>query len=378
VGPGHTNRKEPEVVLRSDRRTAPRTAEHRAPGAAPGYTAADIGRLLARERTRQGLSLPDVGLRTGIPLDQLRAAETGVLDRPDGLATLKTVRRYADFLGLPGDRFALAILEHWPTKGGPHPLASAGALAPTAGHAPLTGPTATVPVLGPLTVPVPKTGTGGTDRRGVGGSPAARISPPPDDGARWDAYSETGVTPAVPAPAGQVRRRSRRAAPVALRGLVVVVAVAVAVGLALLALDKLKPSWLRTVGILQHEAPSAQVGAPRSALPVRPATASPSRSLHPHVTAGGTTFVVHAGTFDATVSAATGPCWVEVRTNTSPTPAYAGVIQPGGSQRFPHVRALVVQMGSTAGRLSITSSAGHVATYSPKGAPYTISVRTSR
>src|SRR5579862_9188980 len=125
-----------QVALRYDRRARPGEAGQAAIG--HGYSTADVGRALRQERTRQGLSLRDVSMRTGIPQDQLRAAETGSFDRPDGLAALKTVRRFADHLGLPGDRYALAILEQWPTRGrSPAPvLGVVGSVAPRTGQAP--------------------------------------------------------------------------------------------------------------------------------------------------------------------------------------------------------------------------------------------------
>src|SRR5487761_969023 len=117
------------VALGYDRRMDMSTHALRADGVVEGFTAGDVARSLRRERSRQGLSVKDVSTRTGIPVAQLRAAETGALNLPDQLSTLKTVRRYADFLGLPGDRYALALLEHWPTKAG---LPTSSPVAPTA------------------------------------------------------------------------------------------------------------------------------------------------------------------------------------------------------------------------------------------------------
>ncbi len=363
------------MVLRSDRRMLPA-----APDPAPGFTVTDVGRLLSRERNRQGLSLQDVGKRTGIPVDQLRAAETGVLDRPDGLATLKTVRRYADFLGLPGDRFALAILERWPTKGGPHPFGpparpDGGHGAPAALHEPhLTGPTAAIPALGPLTVPDgpgPTTTGGAPWRQGTAKAPAVGGS-----GTHGGAFFDTGVTAAVRAPDGQVWRRPRGGVPAGLQIVVVLLALAVLAGVALLAIDRLRPSWLRTIGLV-HAAPPAAAGS------TNPGTAHASghaaaqtAALEPTTGAAGTTFVVRAPVFTVTLTSPGGPCWMQVTTGTSTAPLYAGVIDPGASHTFSHVRSLVVEMGSTAGRLSISSAAGDVKAYAPRGVPYKITVRT--
>lgn len=76
-----------------------------------------IARTLHQERIRQGLSLRDVSVRTGIPVSQLHASETGVLrSSDDQISALKAVQHYAVFLGLPGDCFVLALVEHWPTR----------------------------------------------------------------------------------------------------------------------------------------------------------------------------------------------------------------------------------------------------------------------
>lgn len=396
------------MVLRSDRRTAPLSEERAAIAMATGFTAGDVGRQLSRERTRQGLSLQDVGMRTGIPVDQLRSAETGVLDRPDGLATLKTVRRYADFLGLPGDRFALAILERWPTKGGPRPFgpdrfATAEVAAGGNGHGPSNGDRKAGGA------PAPNGATDQTKAQAKGQKtshprPGARpegharagrdddtrmydpvgpiewLTPSGNAATHGGAYSDTGVTPAVLAPADQVWRRPRRRAPVALQALIVIVTIAVLAGVALLVIDRTRPSWLRAVGLTHAAAPAAGAAAVHHASRADSPAAhtAPSGVLKAHKTSGGATFSVPASTFTAKLTAPSGPCWVEVSTNTSSTPAYAAVIDAGGSRTFSHVHGLVVQMGSTAGRLTITSSGGHVATYAPQGAPYRITVHTRR
>src|SRR5487761_1592506 len=143
------------VALGYDRRMDMSTHALRADGVVEGFTAGDVARSLRRERSRQGLSVKDVSTRTGIPVAQLRAAETGALNLPDQLSTLKTVRRYADFLGLPGDRYALALLEHWPTKAGLLALRGeggrAGGVAATVGAAVVEHDTAMVEPVGAAT-----------------------------------------------------------------------------------------------------------------------------------------------------------------------------------------------------------------------------------
>jgi transcriptional regulator with XRE-family HTH domain len=382
-------RKEP-VALRHDHEV-PSTAEEAA-GTWSGFTIADVGRTLSRERNRHGLSLQDVSGRTGIPADQLRAAETGVLDRPDGLATLKTVRRYADFLGLPGDRFALAILEHWPTKAGvPRPFGrpdDAGRGVSGNGTAAHPRPDDTAVHLRPddTAVHTLAAGPGGEPTRSVGRVGRAERVAWEDTGkgravgGYGSAYSDTGVTPAVAAPASQVWRRPRRRAPFAIQALVVVVILALVAGVALLAVDRLKPSWLRDAGLLHGATPAvaAAAGHARHAAGSHSSdAASTTAALKPRTNRGTAVFDVPASRFSVKLSSTGGPCWVDVTTNTSSTPVFAGVLDGGGSRTFANVHSFVVEIGSTSGRVSVTSSHGHVATYTPPGAPYKVVVRSA-
>ena len=102
------------MALRYDRPSKSAGAPGRS--ASAPLSAREVGRSLRRARTTLGLSLKDVSERTGLPSELLRAAEVGTLDESDQLGTLRTVRHYADFLGLPGDRYALAVLECWPFR----------------------------------------------------------------------------------------------------------------------------------------------------------------------------------------------------------------------------------------------------------------------
>ncbi len=75
----------------------------------------EMGRILRRARTRQGLRIEDVYDQIAIPVADLESLESGTIDRmPDRVQLLKALRRYAEFLGLPGDRFALTLIDRWP------------------------------------------------------------------------------------------------------------------------------------------------------------------------------------------------------------------------------------------------------------------------
>ena len=355
------------MTLRGERGLDPATPRPAIDGRGVGYTAHDVARALRRARVRQGLSVKDVALRTGIPVSQLRAAETASLSLPDQLATLKTVRAYADFLGLPGDRYALALLEHWPTKGAP---GGSG-----------TSPTATTPA-----IPMPDgsgvaTGdpTAGT-ADGGGGATApvpliTPVSPAPETSSEpFYAFEDTGVSPAVPAVGAPVYR-GRGRVPAGLRVGVGVTAAAVATALAFLAIDRLHPSWLGVTTLTPPTGahPTTPAPAPRAAHPVRHhTTAAPGVTLRPVTTTpASTVFRVGTSPFQLTVSATpTGPCWVQVSVPTATAPAFAGMLSPGQSTTVSVARSATVEVGSSSGRISVAAGSERLlSTYAPRVAP---------
>ncbi len=412
-----------------------------ATGTVLGFTVADVGRLLYRARTRQGLSLRDVSERIGVPEGLLRAAETGQLTERDGLSTLKTVRRYADFLGLPGDRFALAILEDWPTRGGQHRLF--GAPVPEGPARLETGPTAAFPAFSqgnsapsPAGAVSPEpagrveepTGrveetprapaspghTAALDGATTPTSAISRIAPPPggyDAAGPWmagpwmagswvagswvaDAFSDTGMAPAVRARSTQIVRR-RRHVPAALQAAIMVVSLAVIAGAAILAIDRLHPSWLQRIGLTKASTslaahgpasrPTTAGGGTAAASPAKGATAGATASHTSDRTSAAlrvletssTSAVVDAGApkFLVTVRAVGGPCWIDVTPATSSSPTYEGALGAGSQKSFPATTTLVVEVGATSGRLSVTSAAGQLPPTAPATAPYRFTIR---
>lgn len=353
----------------------------RAPGGVVGP--AEVGRALRNERIRQGLSHSDAARRLGIPEEQLRAAESGTLGRTDQLSALKTVRRFADLLGLPGDRYALAILEHWPT-------ASPGAVRSSVARR--DDPTATTPAV--------------RTHAPTGGHPCADDlfgSPftPFDAGftgfdaglavfdAPFDTGDDTGVVPAVPiaTTSGLVRRNPM---PWPMRAAAVALAFAVAAGGALLVVDRVHPSWLRGIGLARVSVPEAAGAATQLGHTAPTAEATDARgssaagtmvieALRPHSTSrNAATLNAGPAPVQMTVAAVGGPCWVQVTSPTSPSPLFAGVLAPGSSRSFSVTHSASVELGSAAARVSAKSRSGQLATYQPPVAPFTLSVRSSR
>jgi hypothetical protein len=386
------------VVLRSDRRPSPGGAGTAAL-AGGAFSAADVGRALRHERNRQGLSLRDVSVRTGIPEHQLRAAETGAFDQPDGLAALKTVRRFADLLGLPGDRFALAILEQWPTRGRALAAARAGSAEPFApGGAPETAVHRTaVPPLQPTALVAPGAGAAAPGRRGGvagGAGPDDRETvavavaavdawtgwrPGPVDSPYVpDAFGDTGMTPAVRG--GEVWRPARRSAPTTVKALIVALALCVLAAGGLLAVGKLRPAWLRDIGLSRLPMASAPAHPARRAAtptqgPARARTTAASATLTLHRTSRTEAVVTVAAPYTAEVTAVGGPCWVQVTSSTSATPVFAGIVEPGAPRSFSSSGAMAVELGSTAGRFSLTSASGRISTRRPSVVPFRFLVR---
>lgn len=404
-------------MLRSERRER-RAIDDPSRSAGTGLTAAAVGRALRNERVRQGLSHRDVARQLGLPEEQLRAAESGTLATGDQLSVLKTVRRFADLLGLPGDRYALAILEQWPTA---PPVAAPGRGARSGGR--LDDPTAAIPAVGapgdaPASGVVP-----GDERSGEGVTPFEAgfaldatyvdlTAPPTGTAGSLDTGDATGIVPAVPiATTGHVVRHNPM--PMPLRVTAVVLVVAVIAGGAVLAIDRLRPSWLRSIEPARTTvpAPGRPVGGAgphgtshgtvthgasthgastngASTNGASPGAGGPGTSggsgavvtdaLRPQST-GGSAATVDAGAapVQMTVSSVSGPCWVQVTSPTSIAPLFDGVVAAGAHHAFTLTHGATVELGSAAGRVSVTSSSGHLSTYRPPVAPFDLTVHVS-
>lgn len=344
---------------------------------------ADVGRALRSERVRQGLSLRDVSRRLGVPEDRLRAAETGTIGRTDRLSALKTVRRFADLLELPGDRFALAVHEHWPAG----PGSSTGSATARRDE-----PTATTPAVRTLPAPAPR----GEIAFGSPFTPfdadfvtfdGSFDSIDSIDGAGGLAFTgdATGLAPAVPVATTRTAVR-RPALPMPVRAAAAVLVLTVVAGGALLAVDRMHPSWLQGIGLTRSQASPAAAADPHGHAPApaakaadaRGANASGANALRPAVTSPqAATVSAGPGPVRLTVSSVGGPCWVQVTAPTSAAPLYSGDVTAGSSRTFSVGRGAAVELGSGAGRVSVTSDRGSLSTYQPRVAPFTLTVQAT-
>lgn len=361
----------------------------------------ELARALRRARTRQGLRLEDVSARTGLPLEQLQVLEMGAVERiPDRVAILRTLRRYADHLGLPGDRFVLAMVDQWPTTidratsvVAVRPIAQGQAAAPPSlpdripaapahprdtGVVPASPPTAATPATAPavaggalLADPGPQTARHDISRTMPAWSPG-----PPAGGDPLPTVTavDTGVVPTYQPPATARPGPHRPRTPLGLRVLVGVAAVAVLVGMAGLLVDHYEPHWLQDLGITHGPQPSHAQGASGSSTTSQ-APPQPSFAVASSTT-DTATLAVRSVTFTVEVTAVNGSSWIQATGAGKTSPTFAGVLTAGGTHTFSAQHSLVMMVGSIAAHLSVSVRGRTVGTYTPTAAPFTITLQT--
>jgi len=350
----------------------------------------EIGRFLRRERTRQGLPIEEVSARTGLAPQVLQGLEGGTVDRlPDRVQTLKVLRRYADFLGLPGDRYVLVLVDHWPTGSlatpvvsmRPAPPVAAVPLASVGLGAAIANPedTAAVPVVTPSGPGWHDQASGGVpsrDQLPPGAEGSHSWPPPPTSavpGAQDPATAQvpravdvTGPLPAVPSwPDGGRPRPS-----LALRLVVAVLVLALLTGIAGIVINWTRPQWLRDLGITRSSAPGASPSTTAT-------TAAPAVVTQLPSGAGAATFAVRAPSFVVAVVPAGSASWVQATASGAQSPLFAGIVQAGSRQSFVVHDGLVVQTGSSSARVYVSVGNKLVGYYAPPSAPFTITFQTA-
>lgn len=342
----------------------------------------DVGRLLRRARTRQGLRIEDVSVRTGLNLHQLEALESGTVERiPDRVVVLQTLRRYADFLGLPGERFVLAVVDHWPPTS-PSPAAPAvpPRMVPVAGPAEVTLPTTATSVA----VQVPPSPAPAADEQRarrvtrLGGPVLATPEPTGlQSQTEFPLPVDTGVTPAVHRPAPTERSRGRLATTL-LSAAIAVLALAVLVGVAGLVIHHYEPHWLDDLGITHS--PSATPSHPSRAehgAVGPPSTTAPSSFTVTTTSPNSANISVHASHCEVTVAATGGAAWVQATESGQAAPVFSGVLASGQSQQFPVETSLLLEVGSAAAHITVTTGLHLLGSYHPPAAPYTMTITST-
>jgi transcriptional regulator with XRE-family HTH domain len=333
----------------------------------------EIGRFLRRERTQQGISIEEVGERTGLAVPQLQGLEGGTVDRlPDRVQTLKVLRRYADFLGLPGDQYVLVLVDHWPTSALSSSVVSVHAAPPLRPDD--TGVVAQVrpehAETGWVPLTVPEAHLVDHDGHPTGSlALTAQVNSvgPVYTTAQVPRIDNTGPLPIVDGWSGS----DDRGTSLALRILIVVLSLALVAGIAGIVINWTRPQWLADLGITHNTTHN-----PRTTT-----TTAVTRTTQPEfsqvsTSPGAATFVVRSKSFVVAVVPVGSPSWVQATTNGSIAPEFSGVVQPGAKQAFTAHGPLVVQVGASSARLFVSVGSRLIGSYAPPGAPFTITFRS--
>ncbi len=340
----------------------------------------DIGRSLRRAREQANLTLAEAAEQFGLRSAVLEALEGGnVGPQHDRIETLRSLRAYANALGLPGDGYVLVAVEQWP----------AGAPAP-----PTNGDTAVVPVVSISSAPVgghTPTGRGTiwtSEATGVADATTTGVFEPVtrpvllNDGA----LSDTGQVPALDT--GQVQAVNF-GTPRILKVLVGLVAFLIVVGgLALLEHENVN-NWYHdarsttahwydnakvAVGITSKQKGHSSATGTATTTPTtsKPSTKGPTVKVVPDPSGQAATFNVSETSFTVKILADNAPCWVQAIEQGNPTPVFSEVLPAGQSHIFKVANPMTIETGSGAGRAYIYSGFTLLKTYVPAKTPFTM------
>jgi hypothetical protein len=341
----------------------------------------DVARSLQLARERADLTVTAAADRAGLTASVIEALESGnVGQQHDRIATLRSLRIYADSLGLPGSDYVLVAVEQWPV---------AGTVMST------NGETAVVPVVSISSAPA-----GGHFPAGGHGSvwpgDATGVTPTTTgvmETLRPTSVNDTGRLPAldtgrVPAvDTGEVRAVSF-GVPGFLRFMVALVAFLVVLGgAALIERGHLKgwyDSGRSTTTRWVDDAKSA-LGitsssgghghhATTTTIPTTAAKKIDKSKVTMKTGTGGLSenISVASTSFTVKVLATKGPCWVSVSTAPGLTPLFEQDLQPGQSHTFVVTSSLTVETGSSAGGVVFYQGSKAIGFYFPPKAPFTI------
>lgn len=298
---------------------------------------------------------------------------------PDRVATLKTLRQYADLLGLPGERIVIAVVDHWPaTPAVPPPIpaySSPSGLLDT-GSYPVTT------AVSPLVTPV-----------------ISGVHPHTEQTALIIADTRAPVAGRHALPADDVRTAVH--APVTLRILVALVVAAVLIAVAGLVIDQYEPHWVDSIGITHSvqavgngssttagagSAPGSTGTAARGTVstgtgPGGGGAGGKSAGAKPTFVVTSTSpnsagFTVGAPAFDVQVSVVGGESWIQGTQIGKATPTYSGLLDSGQSKTFSVQQSFSLEVGSVAARVFVTVATQKVGSYTPPAAPYTMTFTT--
>ncbi len=300
---------------------------------------AAFGHSLQLAREVSGVSLSEAATLTGVSVSAIEAVESGrVLDLPDHIETLQSLRRYVDTLELSGDAYVLAVLAAWPQlERAPH-LASIISLPPVDNT--ITGMTQAY-------MPEAASDTGQVQMLDTGGVPVVRQSPP-----------------------------------AALKILVTGTALLVALGSVALSQRTHLSSWFsHGRAATAHWFTDAQEAVGVTSKPVARPTRRAVPPAPPKVTiiglpgATSATLDVNATSFTVKMAAFKYSCWMRITKGANPKPIYAQVMPGGTVQTFTVTGTMTVETASSSGRAYIYSGTRFIGYYFPNRTPFTMTFR---
>jgi hypothetical protein len=332
----------------------------------------DIGRSLRLAREQARLSLEEAAAQAELSAAEAEALESGDPSRlRDRVETLRSLRLYAEALGLPGKDYLVALVDLWPAPGvltprpgdsGQVPVVSVSG-APAGGHSPAydggwpseltrAADFSVTGVISPLgTLPVAD---------GVRPSTLAT-----DD--QLDTDADTGEIPAV-----------RQGVPRALKVLVAFTVLLIGLGIFTLLEHSHFTAWHKSVqadssrwfhdlkvdvGLSPkkaHHGPAVAPGTP------------PKVVITPNPNTSSVVVDVHASSFTVKMVAFKAPSWMEVNDSEQDTPIYQQVMPGGANQTFTVLHSLTVETGSASARAYIYAGTTFIGYYFPTAAPYTL------
>jgi hypothetical protein len=337
----------------------------------------DIGRSLKLAREQADLTVTEAALRFGLRSAALVALESGNVGlQHDRIETLRTLRTYANALGLPGDEYVLLAVEQWPASGSgltpPHgdtavvPVVSIST-APAGGHSPAGGG---------VTWPSDATGVADATTTGVF-EPITRPLSSSDGGVLQDTgqvpIADTGEVPAVKIPTPRI-----------LKVLVGIVTFLIVVGGVALAEHDHIDGWAHDVrSSTAHWYDNAKVAVGITSNPkshsATKTTTSPttgpkvtSVKVAPALSGQAATFSVPATTFTVKILADNAPCWVQAVVAGNSRPVFGQVLTAGQFHLFTVTSSLTIQTGSGSGRVYIYKGFTLLETYVPTKVPFTM------
>jgi hypothetical protein len=348
----------------------------------------DMARSLRLARERAELTVGEASSRAALGSAVVEALESGNMGQQhDRIATLRSLRTYADSLGLPGSDYVLAVVEHWPSAG-PIPTTNGETAvvpvvsissAPAGGHTPVGGHGSVWP--GDATGVADATTTGVMESlRPLSVNDTGRL--PALDTGRLPVL-DTGRVPV--ADTGEVPAINLRV-PRLLKFMIGLLTFLVVLGGAALIERGHITGWFDS----GRSTTTRWINDAKSALGI---TSSPAGHGH-HATTTSTTAAknidtskvtmkagpgglsenisVSARSFTVKVMAAQRPCWVDVATAAGAKPLFEQDLLPGETRSFVVTSSLTVETGSSAGRTLFYEGTKLIGFYFPPKAPFTI------